>query len=329
MKKKTYEEKGITLIALVITIIVLLILAGVSLRLIAGEGGILGRTERAVSKNEIAGIKEEVDLFVADLGLKFYEEKHFNNAENLGKIDDYIEQEVGKASSEISKEYQLIIENGNVELKKEEELVAFGTLEKGQIIWGEGAPNKRTLVSQIKASNYGDSIKYSSNGVEDWKVFLNDGTNIYIITSDCVPDSSVPEEFREEPLWGKMDNTTFWEAFAQGISGAFAIGGPGMKQFNDSFNGKYGTNIDMHMDPDLSGMVGYEDLLYFPRGGKFEESGAYWLAYSYSMGPEMGTLSLSFSGKTDTYGKGGYRPLVCLPAETIGKLVRRCLGDCY
>ena len=58
-----------------------------------------------------------MDLFVAGLGLKFYEEKQENQAENLGTIDDYIEQEVGKASSEISKEYQLIIENGNVNCK--------------------------------------------------------------------------------------------------------------------------------------------------------------------------------------------------------------------
>ena len=36
------KQKGITLIALVITIIVLLILAGVSINLVVGEGGILG-----------------------------------------------------------------------------------------------------------------------------------------------------------------------------------------------------------------------------------------------------------------------------------------------
>lgn len=41
------KEQGITLIALVITIIVLLILAGVSLSLVAGENGILKRAENA------------------------------------------------------------------------------------------------------------------------------------------------------------------------------------------------------------------------------------------------------------------------------------------
>ena len=46
--------RGITLIALVITIIVLLILAGVSLSLIAGENGILKRATGAVSQNRKA-----------------------------------------------------------------------------------------------------------------------------------------------------------------------------------------------------------------------------------------------------------------------------------
>ncbi len=56
------KSKGITLIALVITIIVLLILAGVSLRLIAGNEGILGRAERAVSQNEEANAREKLEL---------------------------------------------------------------------------------------------------------------------------------------------------------------------------------------------------------------------------------------------------------------------------
>ena len=44
------RNKGITLIALVITIIVLLILAGVSIAMLTGENGILNQAQR--SKNE-------------------------------------------------------------------------------------------------------------------------------------------------------------------------------------------------------------------------------------------------------------------------------------
>ena len=52
MKKKVIKERikqngGITLLALVITIIVLLILAGVSIGMIAGDGGIIGKANDA------------------------------------------------------------------------------------------------------------------------------------------------------------------------------------------------------------------------------------------------------------------------------------------
>ena len=48
------KNKGITLIALVITIIILLILAGVSLSLVMGEEGLVGRTISTKDVNENA-----------------------------------------------------------------------------------------------------------------------------------------------------------------------------------------------------------------------------------------------------------------------------------
>ena len=48
------NNKGITLIALVITIIVLLILAGVSIAMLTGENGILNQASKAAEMTEIA-----------------------------------------------------------------------------------------------------------------------------------------------------------------------------------------------------------------------------------------------------------------------------------
>ena len=59
------QAKGITLIALVITIIVLLILAGVSLSLVMGEEGMIGRAISAKEVNENAEEKELVELAVS------------------------------------------------------------------------------------------------------------------------------------------------------------------------------------------------------------------------------------------------------------------------
>lgn len=61
-KLLVYNKNGITLIALVITIIVLLILAGVSISMLTGDNGILTQAQNAKNKTEEAARKEEQDL---------------------------------------------------------------------------------------------------------------------------------------------------------------------------------------------------------------------------------------------------------------------------
>ena len=56
------KNKGITLISLVITIIVLLILSGVSIAMLTGENGILTQAKRAKEETENAARQEEKDL---------------------------------------------------------------------------------------------------------------------------------------------------------------------------------------------------------------------------------------------------------------------------
>ena len=52
------NKKGITLVALVVTIVVLLILAGVSLNLLIGNNGIITRTQISKVSQELAAYKE-------------------------------------------------------------------------------------------------------------------------------------------------------------------------------------------------------------------------------------------------------------------------------
>ena len=61
-KQKLKENKGITLIAMVITIIVLLILAGVSIAMLTGENGILTQAQRAANETENAAQNEAAIL---------------------------------------------------------------------------------------------------------------------------------------------------------------------------------------------------------------------------------------------------------------------------
>ena len=71
MKKVTKNStNGITLIALVITIIVLLILAGVSIAMLTGDNGILTQAKEAKEKNTIGGEKEQISLALQSLRMK-------------------------------------------------------------------------------------------------------------------------------------------------------------------------------------------------------------------------------------------------------------------
>ena len=59
------KEKGITLVALVVTIIVLIILAGISINLLLGENGIITKAQEAKKQQKIAEIKEKISLELA------------------------------------------------------------------------------------------------------------------------------------------------------------------------------------------------------------------------------------------------------------------------
>ena len=69
-------NKGITLIALVITIIVLLILAGVSIAMLTGDNSLLGNAQRTGPYNDIGAAKDEIGLVYNSAMQQFYEQKY-------------------------------------------------------------------------------------------------------------------------------------------------------------------------------------------------------------------------------------------------------------
>ena len=60
---KNQGNKGITLIALVITIVVLLILAGVTIATLTGSNGILTKANDAKFQTNLATLKEEIEVY--------------------------------------------------------------------------------------------------------------------------------------------------------------------------------------------------------------------------------------------------------------------------
>ena len=70
MKKAIMRTKGITLVALVITVVVMLILAGVTLNLVLGDNGLLTKSGQAKVKTMVEQEKEQVELAYSSVAAK-------------------------------------------------------------------------------------------------------------------------------------------------------------------------------------------------------------------------------------------------------------------
>ena len=81
------NNKGITLIALVITIIVLLILAGVSIAMLTGENGLLTKSNSAALKTRAAEAKENVETAISAVYTKKLAENPLAGVTSLEEAD--------------------------------------------------------------------------------------------------------------------------------------------------------------------------------------------------------------------------------------------------
>ena len=87
MQKK---NNGITLIALAVTIIVMLILAGVTISILVGNSGISKRAEEAKKASEIAQIEESMNLAYAE---KFMDKSMDGEQPTLDDVKDLLEEQ--------------------------------------------------------------------------------------------------------------------------------------------------------------------------------------------------------------------------------------------
>ncbi len=165
MKNKLKEQlkinKGITLIALVITIIVLLILAGVTIATLTGDNGILTKAQNAKEKNAQKTVEEQINLAVQASRIN----------EGLVIDKDILEQELTNNGIEITKSENdelpwtvkkdgyvyTISENGEV---KEKEGIAITT---GDIEILKGSTEGKKVSAQILSGETG-TIKWEHTG---------------------------------------------------------------------------------------------------------------------------------------------------------------------
>ena len=124
------REKGITLIALVVTIVVLLILAGVSISMLSGDDGIITQAGNAKQETDSKGVQEQVELMTSEYimqkntGGEESIKKYYQNQASKGEISSI--KDNGDNTYTISKDgYEVKIdENGKVIDLNEKETVA-------------------------------------------------------------------------------------------------------------------------------------------------------------------------------------------------------------
>ena len=119
--KKNKKERGITLIALITTIIVLLILAGITIGAITGNNGIIGQAQSAKEETEISQEKEIIDISTVEAMGKNnrgnLEEEEFQNVLNShtnGKVEVIDIGEEFEVLFEESNRYYTVDKNGNI-----------------------------------------------------------------------------------------------------------------------------------------------------------------------------------------------------------------------
>ena len=127
------NQKGITLIALVITIIVLLILAGVSIAMLTSDGGILNKAGTAAENSNVGEAKELAGVESAGLVSTYYEQKYVNNVTGLpATVGAYV-----KANMKgVPGKYEVNTTTGVVTITADG---STGTIQEdsGTIAWGE------------------------------------------------------------------------------------------------------------------------------------------------------------------------------------------------
>ena len=270
MKTKFKNAKGITLIALVITIIVLLILAGVTIATLTGDNGILNQAGKAKDKTTEAESIERVQVEVAgSYGLDGTIDKDQLN-KNLGNIAGLKIGESNFGGENIVKELPATVTLNGYDIG----IDANGGVEKIPEIIAKIRANPQAYYGK-KVTNY----KASDSDTNTYRIFyvdkdnyFKDGYNTIYLKADfsgsvhCSTsyDASQTLIKRMNPLWATKGNTVAaktttisneneqaaawlcdpskWTAYCDTDKANYAIGGPSVEMYVKSYNQTHGDD---------------------------------------------------------------------------------------
>ena len=141
------SDRGITLIALIVTIVVLLILAGVSIATLTGENGLINRAKDSKIQTEISSIKEEIQIDIIG-----------KQSENNGNISEDSLKEILEKYGTLSEEEKLtdktLTTKENYEIKVSD--IWNGTTKED----GPKAPTFTTVANEPDINGFNKSNTY-------------------------------------------------------------------------------------------------------------------------------------------------------------------------
>ena len=283
--------------------------------MLSGDNGVLQRATDAKTKSDEAQIKERIQL-----------------AELSARTDGKGDLAYSKLNEELTKEfgakgtgYTISDENaeiwtikvGNVEYNIENSTHVISTGEK--------------LTDIVKTEDYGKTTDYSvtvsGKTLNNWKIFLNDNNNVYIIMGEYLDANLVQDitgietdttNYRygvwhngnREPFLNALLTSNNWLFLVSELSGATATGTPTIEQLEASYGQaslEYGS---------VSG-----ELYVLPQSDN-GNCDAYWIASpehddDFDLWAVSSNGELYFGGASER----GLRPLIKLPADSTGKIV--------
>ena len=201
MKKITIRKNanGITLIALVITIIVLLILAGVSIAMLTGQNGILTQAQNAKTTNENKSAEEKVKLAI--MAAKSQSE---TGALDADKLIAEITNNYGGTASKTNDGFPVntTVDGKNFSIDEDGNITANNSGSSTPTTGGVTAADIANATQEEKQSIYGATVTgyiLPSGTTTDvgWKIFYADNSNIYLIADNYVEINNLPNSTTE------------------------------------------------------------------------------------------------------------------------------------
>ncbi len=176
IKEKQKTIKGITLISLVITIIILIILAGISINLILGENGLFTKAKNASEETKLASEKEKMEFVVTEILLDTVDK---NQSQTITAIDiqNKLNEIYGnnKAILTIADENHFFI--NMIESETTYKIDSYGKFDENIINWKMIKSNIEAPSEQLNKNIIGIGNNGKSINMDLWEFSkLEDGT---------------------------------------------------------------------------------------------------------------------------------------------------------